>query len=55
MSFEEAAQYAEDLGMVYVETSAKDSTNIEEAFMLIARALMDRIENGDIDPENEVW
>jgi small GTP-binding protein len=32
VTYEEAAEYAEKLGVTYIETSAKDDINIEESF-----------------------
>lgn len=37
---DEGKQKAEALGLSFIETSAKDSTHIEEAFTLIARQLV---------------
>ena len=41
--------------MVYIETSAKNYKNVDEAFVLIARQVMELIEEGKIDPYSEVW
>jgi len=38
---EEAEKFAERLGMPYVETSAKNSTNVDAAFNSVARSALD--------------
>src|SRR5262245_14025423 len=38
----EAKEFAEQLGLLYIETSALDGTNVEEAFKKIAKAVKDR-------------
>eukprot|EP00727_Mastigamoeba_balamuthi_P010452 m51a1_g6029 putative ras-related protein rab-25 (2177) ;mRNA; f:109677-118926 len=40
---EEASEWAKDNGLLFAETSAKDSTNVEEAFMTLVRAICDRL------------
>ena len=35
-------EFADKNGMSYIEVSAKDSTNVEEAFMLMANEVMKR-------------
>jgi len=44
VSFEEAEQYAESQGMAFIETSALDSTNVEQAFLQIINQIHDRIQ-----------
>ncbi|GCB62669.1 ras-related protein Rab-39A-like [Scyliorhinus torazame] len=39
ISQEEAEQIAADLGLRYIETSAKDGTNIHEAFLILASTI----------------
>ena len=40
--------------MVYLETSAKEFKNVENAFELVAKGVLDRIDSGTIEPKNEV-
>lgn len=52
--FEEACSLAKDKGLLAaLETSAKESQNVEEAFMMMARELMSRnglyVQQGEID------
>ncbi len=35
VSFEEAQEYAEKHGMAFIETSALDSSNVEQAFLQV--------------------
>jgi len=41
VSVDEGKSKAESLGLSFVETSAKDSTNIEDAFMMISKQLVE--------------
>jgi small GTP-binding protein len=36
VSFDQAKEFADSLGIEFVETSAKNSTNVEKAFMMMA-------------------
>ena len=36
VSFEQAKEFADSLGIEFIETSAKSSTNVEKAFMMMA-------------------
>ncbi len=50
-----ALQYANDNGMHYCEVSAKDQKNkIDEIFELIAKEILTKIENMQIDPMNQI-
>jgi Ras-related protein Rab-1A len=42
VSTEEAQRKAEELGMAFVETSAKDATNVDAAFQIISKDIMER-------------
>ena len=54
ISFEEASEFAKAHGLEYIETSAKENTNVSEGFVSVAEKILAKIENGTIDPENEV-
>ena len=41
MEYEEANAYAEENGLLFMETSAKNANNINEIFLAIARKLPD--------------
>ena len=47
MSYEEGKQFADSLGMQFLETSAKDKINIDEAFMTLTKAILPTV------PENK--
>jgi len=55
---EQGRQYAEKNNMLFLETSALNSTNIEKAFMTIAQEILlknsDVIENDDNDRNNNI-
>lgn len=38
-----ATEFAESMSIPYIETSAKNASGVEEAFMLMARAIKDRL------------
>jgi|EP00670_Eutreptiella_braarudii_P005267 Ras-related protein Rab-14 len=52
VSFEEASKFAEDNGLLYLETSAKTGKNVEQAFLQTARHIFDNIQNGVLDPNS---
>lgn len=43
VSYDEGEALANEFGIRYVETSAKDSTHVEEAFHLMATEIMDKV------------
>ncbi|XP_004401105.1 ras-related protein Rab-39A [Callorhinus ursinus] len=45
---EEAENLSADCGMKYIETSAKDATNVEESFTILTRDIYELIKRGDI-------
>ena len=54
VSREEAEAYAEKQGLMYVETSAKESINVDEAFVGVAQSVLGSIKDQTIDPHGEV-
>lgn len=52
VSYEEASRFAEENGLVYVETSAKTGEGVEDAFLTTARKIYENIENGVLDPNS---
>jgi len=44
VSSEEAKEFADQLNLNFLETSAKDATNVEEAFAKMARAIKEKLE-----------
>ena len=47
----EAEAFAERHGLSYLETSAKDGTNVRETFIRLARSIRDRVKKGEITGE----
>ena len=54
VSYEEAAQYAKEKGLTYLETSAKNGENVNETFLMLASKIIELIDNKVIDPYAEV-
>mmetsp|Transcript_4879 Transcript_4879/g.7384 ORF Transcript_4879/g.7384 Transcript_4879/m.7384 type:complete len:214 (+) Transcript_4879:206-847(+) len=53
VSFEEGQKFAEENGLIFLETSAKTAKNVEEAFVSTASQVYSNIENGIYDVTNE--
>lgn len=51
---EEGEEFAREHGLMFMETSAKTVTKVEEAFMDTAREIYQKIQEGAIDINNEV-
>ncbi|CAE7209176.1 YPT1 [Symbiodinium natans] len=43
VTYDEARELAEELGLRYLETSAKHAHNVEEAFTQMAKEIKDRV------------
>ncbi|KAG6749261.1 hypothetical protein POTOM_046304 [Populus tomentosa] len=43
VSYEQAKAFADEIGIPFMETSAKDATNVEQAFMAMSAAIKDRM------------
>lgn len=54
VSKDEAESFASAQGLIYIETSAKTSDNVDLCFMTLAEQVLERIENGQINPTDEV-
>ncbi|XP_053216733.1 ras-related protein Rab-2B isoform X2 [Podarcis raffonei] len=50
---EEGEAFAREHGMVFMETSAKTASNVEEAFLHTAKAIYKKIQQGHFDVNNE--
>eukprot|EP00123_Amoebidium_parasiticum_P019549 comp26668_c0_seq1/m.47114 comp26668_c0_seq1/g.47114 ORF comp26668_c0_seq1/g.47114 comp26668_c0_seq1/m.47114 type:complete len:214 (-) comp26668_c0_seq1:39-680(-) len=51
VTFLEASRFAQENGMLFVETSAVTGDNVIEAFLMVTRAILVKIEQGQMDPE----
>lgn len=52
VSFEEASRFAQENGLIYMETSAKTGENVEKSFIDTATKIYQNIENGVLDPNS---
>lgn len=55
VSREEGEQFAKENGLIFIETSAKTPSNVDEAFTHTARAIADKIAVGAFDVHNESY
>mmetsp|Transcript_15460 Transcript_15460/g.41767 ORF Transcript_15460/g.41767 Transcript_15460/m.41767 type:complete len:214 (-) Transcript_15460:391-1032(-) len=55
VTFEEGQQFANEHGLVFLETSAKTAANVEEAFINTARKIYEKIQQGVFDVSNESY
>mmetsp|Transcript_460 Transcript_460/g.441 ORF Transcript_460/g.441 Transcript_460/m.441 type:complete len:190 (-) Transcript_460:8-577(-) len=53
VSFEEGKQFAEENNLIFMETSAKSCTNVEEAFITSANQIYENISNDVYDLKTE--
>ena len=52
VSIEEAKSFAEQNGLIFVETSAKTGVNVREAFSLVTQEVYNRILSGEYKVED---
>jgi len=50
VSTDEGEKFAQENGLLFIETSAKTSRNVEESFLKPAQRIYERVKNGEIDP-----
>lgn len=53
ISHQEASSFAQEHGMIFMETSAKTAEHVEEAFIDTAGMIFSNIQSGTLDPNNE--
>jgi len=51
VTFMEAARFAQENGLMFLETSAKTGESVEEAFLKCSKNILAKIETGELDPE----
>lgn len=54
MSFQEGEKFAEENGLMFLETSARTGENVNLAFVKTAEKIYDHIKKGIYDPNNDV-
>lgn len=53
VSYDEGEKFAKENDLFFIETSAKTNTNVDEAFVITARAVLDKIAAGEIDVNDD--
>ena len=53
VSAEEGQKFARDNNLIFIEASAKNSSNVEEAFESTARAIFEKVREGSLDISSE--
>ncbi|KAF2076492.1 hypothetical protein CYY_002232 [Polysphondylium violaceum] len=53
VTYEEGQQFADEHGLIFLETSAKTAANVEKAFESTAYKIYEKIQRGDFDINNE--
>lgn len=53
VTFEQGQEFAKSMGIEFVETSAKNSTNVEKAFMVMATQIKQRIKAQPLSEKNK--
>ena len=54
MRREEGEYFAKEHGMLFVETSAKDRINVDQAFQNVVEKTTEKVASGTINVHNEV-
>lgn len=51
VTFLEGSNFAQENELIFLETSAKNGDNVEEAFLRCSKSILAKIETGELDPE----
>lgn len=49
VTYEEAAAFAKENGLIFIESSAKTGENVEEAFLKTAKLIFQSVQEGNVD------
>jgi len=52
VSFEEGKEFADSLGIKFIESSAKANTNVEKAFMTLSKDIKAKVAKADDSKNN---
>jgi Ras-related protein Rab-2A len=55
VSFKEGEEFAKQHGLLFLETSAKTSANVDEAFINTAQKVYEGLQSGAINTKDEVY
>jgi Ras-related protein Rab-2A len=55
VSVEEGQEFARENGLLFLETSAKTSMNVDESFMETAKQIYDKVKQGTVDATNDSY
>ena len=55
VSVEEGQEFARENGLLFLETSAKTSLNVDEAFVDTAKQIFDKVKQGTVDATNDSY
>jgi len=53
VDYNEAKEFADSLGISFLETSAKSAQNVEEAFLTMTRQIKERVSRGHDGPQKQ--
>ena len=54
VSIDEGQRIAKEYGLMFIETSAKTSINVQDAFIKLSRNIYEKIQNGEYELKNDV-
>lgn len=55
VSTEEGQEFARENGLIFLETSAKTSLNVDDAFMKTAKEIYEKVQQGSLDANNDSY